>query len=72
MNGTAGAGTQFIVEDFDGDGDQDIAVAGKTGVYLFENLKMDRVPKSQRETGLLLNTKDWPFPGEGQQVKWQH
>jgi hypothetical protein len=72
MNGSAGAGTQFIVEDFDGDGDQDIALAGKTGVHLFENLKIDRVPKSQREKELLLNTKNWPFPEEGQDVKWQH
>ena len=38
VNGTAGAGTQFIVEDLDGDGDIDIATAGKTGVHFFENL----------------------------------
>ena len=29
VNGTAGAGTQFVVEDLDGDGDLDIATAGK-------------------------------------------
>jgi hypothetical protein len=72
LNGTAGAGTQFIVEDLDGDGDLDIATAGKTGVHFFENLKIDRVPKTQREQELLLNNKSWPFPGEGANVKWQH
>lgn len=64
VNGTAGAGTQFVVQDLDGDGDLDIAVAGKTGVHLFENLTIDRVPKEQREKELLLN-KQWPFPDEG-------
>ncbi len=62
-NGTAGAGTQFIVEDLDGDGDLDIAVAGKTGVHFLENLKIDKVPKAAREKELLLD-KQWPFPGE--------
>ena len=46
LNGTAGAGTQFIVEDLDGDGDLDIATAGKTGVHFFENLKVNQVPKT--------------------------
>jgi FG-GAP-like repeat len=64
VNGTAAAGTQFVVQDLDGDGDLDIAVAGKTGVHFLENLKIDRVPKDQREKELLLN-KDWPFPNEG-------
>ena len=64
VNGTAGAGTQFVAEDLDGDGDIDIATAGKTGVHFFENLKIDRVPKEQREKEILLD-KDWPFPGEG-------
>ncbi len=70
-NGTAAAGTQFIVQDLDGDGDLDVAVAGKTGVHFLENLKVDNVPKSTREQELLLNKK-WPFPGEGEDVKWQH
>ena len=50
--------------DCDGDGDVDIAVAGKTGVHFLENLMIDRVPKEQREKEILLD-KNWPFPGEG-------
>jgi len=64
VNGTAGAGTQFITEDLDGDGDIDIATAGKTGVHFFENLKINLVPKEQREKEILLD-KNWPFPDEG-------
>ncbi len=71
VGGTQAAGTQFITEDFDGDGDLDIATAGKTGVHLAENLKVDNVPKETREQELLLD-KNWPFPGEGQEVEWQH
>ncbi|HSY70930.1 MAG TPA: VCBS repeat-containing protein [Alloacidobacterium sp.] len=67
VNGTAGAGTQFVTEDMDGDGDLDIVTAGKTGVHFFENLKVNNIPKEQREREILLN-KDWPFPGEGQEV----
>jgi hypothetical protein len=70
INGTAGAGTQFLVEDLDGDGDLDIATAGKTGVHFFENLRVDNVPKAQREKEILLE-KNWPFPGEGPEVKWE-
>ena len=33
-----GSGMQIPVADLDGDGDLDFAVAGKSGVYLFENL----------------------------------
>ncbi len=72
LGGTAGAGTQFIVEDLDGDGDLDIATAGKTGVHFFENLRIDHVPPAEREKMLLLNTKDWPIKGEGVEVPWQH
>jgi hypothetical protein len=68
VNGTAGAGTQFVVEDLDGDGDLDVATAGKTGVHFFENLKIDVVPKETRERNLLLD-KNWPFEGEGEIVK---
>ena len=65
--GTAAAGTQFITEDLDGDGDLDIAVAGKTGVHLIENLKVNNVPREQREKETLLD-KNWPFPGEGTEL----
>jgi hypothetical protein len=67
VNGTAGAGTQFITADLDGYGDLDIAVAGKTGVHLLENLKINNVPPAQREQELLLN-KQWPFEGEGAEI----
>jgi hypothetical protein len=67
VNGTAGAGTQFITEDLDGDGDIDIATAGKTGVHFYENLKIDKVPAVQREKEILIE-KNWPFPGEGPAV----
>ena len=67
VNGTAGAGTQFVTQDMDGDGDIDIVTAGKTGVHYFENLAINHVPKAQREKEILLDT-NWPFPGEGPQV----
>ena len=47
VNGTAGAGTQFVTADFDQDGDIDIATAGKTGVHFFENLKVNQRSKSR-------------------------
>ena len=64
VNGTGGVGTQIIAEDLDGDGDIDIATAGKTGVHFFENLTINKVSKEQREKEILLD-KNWPFPGEG-------
>jgi FG-GAP-like repeat len=72
VNGTAGAGTQFLVEDLDGDGDLDIATAGKTGVHFEENLTINKVPEEQREKELLLKANDWQRPGEGEEVKWEH
>lgn len=36
--GRAGGGLQMIVEDIDGDGDRDVITAGKTGLFLSENL----------------------------------
>jgi hypothetical protein len=71
VNGTAAAGTQFVTEDMDGDGDLDIVTAGKTGVHFFENLKVNNVPKEQRERETLLN-KNWPFPNEGQVVQQEN
>jgi hypothetical protein len=59
-NSEAGVGTQFVVTDMDGDGDQDIVTAGKSGQFWFENLMTNNVPREQRERELLLN-KDWPF-----------
>ena len=59
-NSDAGVGTQFVVTDMDGDGDQDIVTAGKSGQFWFENLMTNNVPVEEREKELLLNT-DWPF-----------
>jgi hypothetical protein len=69
VNGTAGVGTQILAEDFDHDGDIDLATAGKTGVHFFENLKINNVPKETREQQILLEKK-WPFPDEGSEAKW--
>ena len=71
LGGTAGAGTQFLIADLDGDGDIDIATAGKSGVHFFENLKINLVPAATREKQLVLNNTTWPFEGEGAKVEWQ-
>ena len=39
--GRVGGGMQIPVVDLDGDGDRDVVVAGKGGVFLFENLSRD-------------------------------
>ena len=67
-NGTASAGTQFVAEDFDHDGDIDLASAGKLGVHFLENLKVVKVPKDTREAQQPLE-RNWPFPGEGKEVE---
>jgi hypothetical protein len=67
VNGTASAGTQFVAADLDHDGDIDLASAGKLGVHVLENLKIDQHPKATREATQPLN-RDWPFPGEGKEV----
>ncbi len=66
-NGTAGVGTQILAADLDGDGDTDLAVAGKMGVHVLENLKTDKVAQATREQAQPLN-RQWPFPGEGQEI----
>ena len=68
VNGTAGVGTQFIIADLDGDGDVDVATAGKTGAHFFENLKVNQISKEQREKEILID-RNWPFEGEGQSVQ---
>ncbi len=68
INGTATIGTQIVAADFDHDGDIDIATAGKLGVHVLENLKINKVPKAVREATQPLN-RQWPFPGEGKEVE---
>ena len=50
FNSPASPGMQFIVRDMDGDGDVDIVTAAKSGQYWFENLTVNRVPDSRRQT----------------------
>lgn len=40
--GHVGTGLQIVVEDFDNDGDADLAVAGKSGTYLLSNLRISK------------------------------
>lgn len=70
-NGTASAGTQFIAVDLDKDGDIDLASAGKLGVHVFENLRVNHVPKTVREQQQPLE-KTWPFEGEGKMVQQEN
>ena len=55
-NSGAGVGTQIVVADMDGDGDQDFVTAGKSGQYWFENLRIDDVPRERRDRELALET----------------
>jgi hypothetical protein len=67
VNGTATIGTQIVAGDFDHDGDLDFATAGKLGVHVFENLKVNDLKKAVREDAQPINRR-WPFPGEGTEV----
>jgi hypothetical protein len=67
-NGTASAGTQFVAADFDHDGDMDLASAGKLGVHVIENLKIDHHSGEAREATQQFFNKEWPFKGEGKEV----
>jgi hypothetical protein len=67
VNGTASIGTQIVAADLDHDGDIDIATAGKLGVHVLENLKINNHSKASREATQPLN-REWPFPGEGKQI----
>ena len=40
--GTAGTGLQLTAIDIDGDGDLDLVCPGKSGLYLFENLRHEK------------------------------
>ena len=68
VNGTATIGTQIVAADLDHDGDIDLATAGKLGVHVLENLKVNQVAKPVREEMQPLN-RQWPFPGEGKEVE---
>jgi hypothetical protein len=45
----AGGGMQIPVADLDGDGDLDFAVAGKSGLFLFENRSAQSVARTSRQ-----------------------
>ena len=40
--GTAGTGLQLTAVDIDQDGDLDLVCPGKSGLYLFENLRVSK------------------------------
>lgn len=67
VNGTATIGTQIIVADLDHDGDLDLATAGKLGVHVLENLRVNAVGKAVREQMQPIN-REWPFAGEGEEI----
>ena len=46
--GRAGGGLQMVVDDIDADGDRDIVTAGKTGLFLSENLTRAATAAKQR------------------------
>jgi hypothetical protein len=50
FNSPGSPGMQMVIRDLDGDGDVDIVTASKSGQYWFENLKINRVPDTERET----------------------
>ncbi len=49
VNGTAAAGTQFIVEGLDGDGDLDVAAAGNRRAFAREPEGEQRAQSAARE-----------------------
>lgn len=49
--GRAGGGLQMVVEDLDGDGDRDVITAGKTGLFLSENLTKSPNSRGRRGSG---------------------
>jgi hypothetical protein len=63
VNGTASAGTQFIAVDLDKDGDIDIASAGKLGVHVLENLKINNVKR------LSLSIANGPSPAKARKFR---
>lgn len=40
--GSAGTGLQMVIRDLDQDGDEDIVAPGKSGLYWFENLRLNK------------------------------
>lgn len=70
-NGTAGSGTQFLALDLDKYGDTDLVSAGKLGVHVFENLRVNHVAKETREQQISIE-KRWPFEGEGHIVEQEN
>ncbi len=68
VNGTGAAGTQFVTEDMDGDGDPGHCDGGKDRRALLRESEDRPCRQEQREKEILLD-KNWPFPGEGPVVR---
>ena len=59
--GTAGTGLQMTAIDIDRDGDLDLVCPGKSGLYLFENLRSAERPEAERTPNSLPGSHEEPY-----------
>jgi hypothetical protein len=57
--GSAGTGLQMVIRDLDQDGDEDIVAPGKSGLYWFENLRLNKAAGGL-VIGILIEPVDGP------------